>query len=103
MTKREREENVQPELQVNGPCLERPATTAQINGISQTGSLPVDSQIPVDGPTTGEGVAQAAMSALYVSETPGLDEVANDATTAAMEGDYGPFWALLARAGYTIW
>ena len=94
---------MQSELQVSGPCLEQLATTAQVTDISQTESLPVDSQVPADGPTTGEEVAQAATSALHVSETPSLDEVANDTTTAALEGDYGPFWALLARAGYTIW
>lgn len=99
MTKREREENLQSELQANEPCLERPTTTAQITGTSQPGLLPVDPQISVDGPATGEGVT----SALYIGETPGLDEVANDATTATLEGDYGPFWSLLARAGYTIW
>ena len=103
MTKREREENVQSESQVNGPCLERPATAAQIPGIPQTGSLPVGSPIAVDGPTTGEEVAQAATSTVGVSETSVPDEVANDVTAAALEGDDGPFWALLARAGYTIW
>ena len=103
MTKREREGNAQSDSQVNGPCLERPATAAQIPGTHQTGSLPVGFPIAVDEPTTGEGVAQAATSAVCVSETSVPDEVANEVTAATLEGDYGPFWALLARAGYTIW
>ena len=39
----------------------------------------------------------------YVGEPGHSAEVALDDTSAAKEGRFGPFWALLARAGYTIW
>ena len=102
MTKRKRKENEQSELQVIDTCLSRPISTNQGSGVSQTGSLPVDLPVPESGPTNCEEAGLAATTTSYVDETPSLDEVANEATAAALEGKYGHFWALLARVGYTI-
>ena len=43
------------------------------------------------------------MSAFQGDTSQAVDDVADTATAAAKEGEYGPFWALLAHAGYTIW
>ena len=51
----------------------------------------------------GTQVTTAATSAILGDTSPTRDEVDNAATSAAKEGEYGPFWALLANAGYVIW
>ena len=67
------------------------------------GPLTVGSQVPANGPTNREETPQAAMSAFHVGETLSLDEMATEATATTLRGEYGPFWSLVARAGYTIW
>ena len=103
MTKRKRNEDEHSDLQVSDTGLELLVTAIQGSGVSPTGPLPVGLPVPESGPTDCEGVPQGATSASYVGEAPEPEEVANEATEAALRGEYGPFWALLARAGYTVW
>ena len=103
MTKRKRDGHEQPNSQLNGQSLERPTTSTQRDEASQSGPLTVSSQVTANGLPNREEAPQAATSASHVAGTPSIDEMATDATAAALRGEYGPFWALLARAGYTIW
>ena len=84
-------------------CLDQPLTTTQEVGATQTGSLPADLPVPENRPTDCTEAAFADTSSFYVVETPSLDEVATETTSIALEGKFGPFWALFARAGYTVW
>ena len=103
MTKRKREEDERPELQMLDTCLDQPLTTNQEVGATQIGSLSAGLPVPENRPTDCTEAAFAATSPSYVGETPSSDEVATETTSAALEGGFGPFWALLARAGYTVW
>ena len=56
-----------------------------------------------DGVPTQAQVATTATSAVQGDTSQAADDVADAATSTAKEGEYGPFWSLLAHAGYTIW
>ena len=103
MTKRNRDEHGQPNSQLSSHCLERPATPTQGDEVSQSGPLTVGSQVTANRLPDREGAPHAATSAVHVDETPNIDDMATDATATALRGELGPFWYLLARAGYTIW
>ena len=62
-------------------------------------SPPLPNQQPGVVPQSSNQVGQPA----YVGESGHSDEVALDDTSTAREGRFGPFWALLAQAGYTVW
>ena len=103
MTKRNRDEHGQPNSQLNNHCMERPATPTQGDEVSQSGRLTVSSQVTANGLPNQKEAPQVATSAFHVDETPSIDEMATDATAAALRGELGPLWYLLAQAGYTIW
>lgn len=84
MTKRKWERIEQPELPPTEDGLNSPFFPNQQAGVCPKGSLPVG-------------------HLAYVGEPGQSDEVAFDATSAAKEGSFRPFSALLAQAGYMVW
>ena len=103
MTKRKREEDEHPKVQLLDAGPDRPLTTTPGGGATQTGSLPAELLVLENRPTDCTEAAFTATSSSYVADNPSWDDGATETTSAALEGDFGPFWALLARAGYTVW
>lgn len=64
---------------------------------------PTSPAVPNQQPSACQEASLPTGQSTYVDVPLIPSEVATDATSAAEEGAYGPFWALLAQAGYTVW
>lgn len=58
---------------------------------------------PIQQLGVGHQSSVTVVHSAYVAEPKPSADVASDDTSAALEGKFGPFWALLASAGYTVW
>ena len=84
MAKRKRSGNELTELPMSDEGVSSATASEEQPVVGQEGLNPVGNPVHVDGTHTSEEVAPADMS-------------------SEEERDYGPFWALLTRAGYALW
>ena len=90
MTKRKREEDEHPKVQLLDAGPDRPLTTTPGGGATQTGSLPAELPVLENMSTNCTEAAFTATSSSYVAKNPSWDEGETETTSAALEGDFGP-------------
>lgn len=64
---------------------------------------PSNAAVPSQHPLVCQEVSPPVGLSAHMDAPLRSSEVATCATSAVEEGAYGPFWVLLAQAGYTVW